>query len=586
MLNFKQQAAEASMQSFINCYLRETGSGVWEEAQYRVELSRQKIELILPVKYRSLTHRHIFHFPVYYKTQESGPLLELDVLTTGALLLKELSLEYGDHGGREEMMQRVLQSLELTELFLEARKEQKGEMVSRYIDSEQALLLGHLLHPTPKSRQGMEREEERDLYSPETGGRFQMHFFRAPSEQVEEASMEKESASAIVKNELQNAPETEELFKKNYCLLDDGYALLPVHPLQAEAMLRQEPIQQKLDQGELAYLGPAGRSFTATSSIRTLYHEQSPYMFKVSIPVKVTNSLRVNQKKELVRGVEVEQLMQSRIGKEAARFFPEFEIVRDPAYIALKGEEETGFETIIRQNPFQETMDDQVSLAAGLVHDAYGEGSMLGNLIRSLAQAENRSTAEVSRDWFRKYLSISLHPMLWLYMTHGIALEAHQQNSVVRFTGGYPQVFYYRDNQGYYFARSKEAHLKEYVPELNASSDTVCADDIADERFRYYFFINHLFGLINGFGASELIEEAELLRILREELEDAEKSFGRSALTESLLEHETIPSKGNLLTRFFDMDELVGSLAEQSVYIHISNPLTAKECLQHESPAI
>lgn len=585
-MNSKQKAAEASMQSFINCYLRETGSGTWREAECRVELSRQKIELILPVKYRSMTHRHIFHFPLYYKTPESSSLLELDVLTTGALLLKELSLEYGDKGGQEEMMQRVLQSFELTELFLEARKEDKGEIISRYIDSEQALLLGHLLHPTPKSRQGMERKEETELYSPETKGRFQLHYFRAPSTEVEEASMEKESAAAIVKNELQNAPETEELFKKHYCRLDDGYALLPVHPLQARAMLQQESIQRKIEHGKLAYLGPAGRRFTATSSIRTLYQEQSPYMFKVSIPVKVTNSLRVNQKKELARGVEVEKLMQSPVGKDTARFFPGFEIVRDPAYITLKGEEETGLETIIRRNPFQKTMDDQVSLAAGLVHDAYGKGSTLNRLIRSLAQAESRSTAEVSRDWFRRYLSISLHPMLWLYMTHGIALEAHQQNSVVRFTGGYPQVFYYRDNQGYYFARSKEAHLKEYVPELNASSDTVCADDIADERFRYYFFINHLFGLINGFGASGLIEEAELLRILREELEDAEKAFGRSALTESLLEHEKIPSKGNLLTRFFDMDELVGSLAEQSVYIHISNPLTAKECMQHESPAI
>ncbi|MFB8734025.1 hypothetical protein ACEQPO_08860 [Bacillus sp. SL00103] len=39
-----------------------------------------------------------------------------------------------------------------------------------------------------------------------------------------------------------------------------------------------------------------------------------------------------------------------------------------------------------------------------------------------------------------------------------------------------------------------------------------CADDVAVERRRYYFFFNHLFGLINGFGTEGPGERRRLAR--------------------------------------------------------------------------
>jgi siderophore synthetase component len=86
--------------------------------------------------------------------------------------------------------------------------------------------------------------------------------------------------------------------------------------------------------------------------------------------------------------------------------------------------------------------------------------------------------------------------------------------------------------------------------------------------------MNHLFGLINGFGASGLIDESELLMILKKLLtHHNEKTCRNSDLLRSLLEMEYLPCKANLLTRFHDMDELVGSLETQSVYTNIPNPL-------------
>ncbi|MNY62731.1 hypothetical protein D3C86_1996010 [compost metagenome] len=49
-----------------------------------------------------------------------------------------------------------------------------------------------------------------------------------------------------------------------------------------------------------------------------------------------------------------------------------------------------------------------------------------------------------------------------------------------------------------------------------------------------------------------------------------------SIFLESLLTEAKIPCKANLLTRLYDMDELVGSLENQSVYVLVDNPLVTE----------
>jgi len=298
-------------------------------------------------------------------------------------------------------------------------------------------------------------------------------------------------------------------------------------------------------------------------------------MFKFSVPVKITNSLRVNLKKELYRGVEVTRLMNSHMGINLQELYPAFRIIQDPAFLNIPlNKEISGFEVVIRENPFYKNVRN-ISLIAGLVQDhGFGGRTRLEAVIHEIAERENRITAEVSQDWFEKYLSITLDPMVWLYETYGVALEAHQQNSIVKLENGYPASFYYRDNQGYYFSESKAQLLAEIIPDVSRKSSTLCSDDVAIERFRYYFFMNHLFGLINGFGTAGLADEEVLLAILKKKLlNHDEKSGGESTLLKSLLEMKELPCKANLLTRFYDMDELVGSLETQSVYTKIPNPL-------------
>ncbi|MFC0189986.1 IucA/IucC family protein [Fictibacillus aquaticus] len=571
MTNMKQTAEKASMQSFLNCYLRETQNFIQDGSKLIVKLDNQDVTITADLKHWSLTGRHLFHFPISYKTgRQEKPL---DYVTMVSLISKELLLQQGREDSEDELMLRTILSKQNIQRYVEEREGDSDKLERSefsFIEAEQSLIFGHLLHPTPKSKQGMSREQE-TRYSPELKGSFQLHFFQAHRSIVDQDSAANVTAEEItLKLLLQDKLFTETIEA------DEDSVFIPAHPLQVPVLLENSFVQELISTGKLNYIGPYSELFSATSSMRSVYSANFPYMFKFSVPVKITNSLRVNLEKELHRGVEVSRLMQSRIGQQLDKFFPSFKIIKDPAFLNIPTDQETsGFEVVIRENPFFAGSEQNASLIAGLCQDhAYGGRSRIAAIIKELAEKEYRTPEEVSADWFAQYLTISLDPMLWLYETYGVALEAHQQNSVVQLENGYPKAFYYRDNQGYYYSESKADMLVEQLPDLNRKSVTICSDEVAVERFRYYFFMNHLFGLINGFGTAGLADEAVLMKILRNRLEHHNTiTGGKSALLTSLLETKDLPCKANLLTRFHDMDELVGSLETQSVYTNIPNPL-------------
>ncbi|MFD2682467.1 IucA/IucC family protein [Bacillus seohaeanensis] len=597
MKNPKEIAENATMQSFLNCYLRETGnytdgtqyedhpsiSGSFEKVIVS-KLILQHIELIIPVTYWSLTERHLFGFPIYYRVGGKEEIKPIDYVTLTSLIVKEFLLDKNVTEAEEELLLRVILSCRSIKNYIENRVEDKEALTDEefdYIEAEQSLLFGHLLHPTPKSKQGLTDKEDR-LYSPELKGEFQLHYFSAEKSLVLEDSSKSLSAASIIFEELKQDSTVDQHWLQE--IRSEGERILfPVHPIQVKTLVEKSKVQDLMVEGKLAYHGPLGKSFTATSSFRTVYSKESPFMYKFSVPVKITNSLRINQQKELARGVEVSRLLETEVGKELDKVFPHFKVIQDPAYLNLKlNEEVSGFEVVIRENPFYEN-SNQTSLIAALCQDqAYGGNNRIHSIIKGIAKREERRVDEVSLDWFNQYLSLSLDPILWLLQTYGIILEAHQQNSVIQLKNGYPETFYYRDNQGYYYSESKVEKLMKLLPDLNKQSDTVCTDEVAEERLCYYFFFNHLFGLINGFGVSGLIEEERLMTVVKERLKYHEKQLGDdSHLLRNLLYQPVLPCKANLLTRFYDMDELVGPMEAQSVYTMVNNPLAKEVEIYH-----
>jgi siderophore synthetase component len=546
-----------AVETLLNCWVRETGAirGLPKPGPLTLRLERLSMDLTAELVAWSPSGRHRWN-----RALLGG--VTLDPITLAALLAREA----GGAGDVADLVVRVADSVTRTSRFLETRAQRPVDPVRCFLDAEQALVLGHPLHPTPNSRTGF-TDEECARYSPEMRGMFPLHWFSVDREVVAEDSALDRPATALLAGLVDVDP-------------GQGRVLLPAHPWQARQLATQPHVEKLLGDGRLRDLGELGPPWYPTSSVRTLYRPDIVMMLKVSLALPITNSVRRNLRKELIRGVEIHRLLGTRLGHELRARFPDFDIVRDPAWATVEpaeGADESGFEVLLRDNPWQAGGDTDAACVAALCSDRPDREArawLLAEIVNGLACAEGRAADEVARDWWARYLDVAARPLIWLYAAHGIALEAHQQNSVVLLENGWPAGFRYRDNQGYYVANSAAERLSRLLPGFGAASDIVCEDALADERFGYYFGINHLFGMVGAFGAAELADETDLLAELKAFFEGVAAALPRvPGMLEALLDAPTLRCKANLLTRVEGLDELVGPVETQSVYVDIPNPL-------------
>jgi siderophore synthetase component len=562
-------ADAAATENLLRCWIREAGAEPPRDGVLHLPLPASGTALHAPVRHWSPTGHHRFG-----RAHLDGGA-PADAVTTAALLAREAA--GGRPGALEDgadLVARVADSVRRTAHFLRERRAGPAAApgTSPFLDAEQALLFGHPLHPTPKSRDGLP-DDEAPAASPELRGSFPLHWFA-----VGHAVLATDSAWTRGGRVVPAEALTAELAGPGLTL-PPGTAALPVHPWQARHLLRQPAVRALLDDGTLHDLGQVGGPWHPTSSVRTVHRPGAAAMLKLSLALRITNSRRENLHKELLRGVEVHRLLRGGLARRWQAAHPGFDIVRDPAWLAVAAPGPLpGFDVVIRHNPFG-PHDDAVCVA-GLTAPRPWPGepptaarSRLADTVGSLAARTRRSTAAVATEWFLRYLRRVVEPVLWLDGEAGIALEAHQQNTLVLLDAdGWPAGGRYRDNQGYYFRESRRAELEAALPGIGAASDTFVDDDTADERFAYYLGVNNVLGLIGAFGSQGLADERVLLAAFRRFLR-ARARDGRSTLPGHLLGTPALRCKANLLTRLHGMDELTGPVATQSVYVTIPNPL-------------
>ncbi|MEV6107210.1 IucA/IucC family protein [Streptomyces sp. NPDC051940] len=570
-------AEAATTESLLRCWVRENAVERPENDTLRVLLPASGAALRVPVRYWSPTGHHRFGRPVLHGAPKDAP--PLDSVTLAALLGREAAYAAGgeciDRDG-SELVGRVADSARRTAAFLARTPEETSPV--RFLTAEQSLVLGHPLHPTPKSREGLS-DAEAAAYSPELRGSFPLHWYA-----VNPAVLAADSYWTHGGRTVTAAALALELAGDGLPL-PAGHIPLPLHPWQARELQARPEVVRLMDAGLLRDLGPYGEPWHPTSSVRTVLRPGAPAMLKLSLGLRITNSRRENLRKELHRGVEVHRLLRSGLAKGWAAAFPGgvgFDIVRDPAWLAVDTEDGApvqGLDVVIRHQPFADT-DDVLCIAALTARRPtagnHGMRSRLEEVIGRLAEATGQSAAAVSAEWFLRYLEAVVRPVLWLDAEAGVALEAHQQNTLVVLDGdGWPVGGRYRDNQGYYFRESRREDLDRRLPGIGGASDTFVPDDVTDERFAYYLGINNVLGLIGAFGAAGLAPEPMLLAAFRRFLTDLTDGPARLAtpLPARLLEPRTLRCKANLLTRLHGLDELVGPVDTQSVYVTIPNPL-------------
>jgi len=554
-----------AVQALLRCWIREARVSVPARGgTLEILLHTTGARVVAPVRYWSATGWHRFGPTRFAGSAVAGASVDAGTPVDATLLAALLATEANAHGSPADLVEQVIDSTRRLDRYLRARAANPdGDPIAPFLVAEQALVAGHPLHPTPKSRPGLSEVDELGA-APELRGAAPLHWFA-----VDRALVRHGSATHT------SAPDQLAALAPHGVRAPAGTVLVPAHFRQAKALLARADVQDLIGDGRLCDLGPAGPPWAATSSVRTLYRADADRMLKLSLGVRITNSRREHLVPELVRGEEMYRLVDAGLGELLAAAHPRFRILGDPAWAAvpLPTEDPTGQVALavsLRDNPFGD--EERVVCVAGLAAerpDLADSRSGLAVLIEDLALATERPVAAVALEWLRRYVDEVIAPVAWLHGVHGLGLEAHQQNTLVTLDpAGWPIGGWYRDNQGYYLSPSRSGSLRALLPGLGKHSDATNPDDVIDERVAYYVGVNNLLGLIGAIGSAGLADEVQLLRAAVAALEAHRVGF-----VEELLSAPELPCKANLLTRVAGLDELVGPVETQSVYVRIPNPL-------------
>ncbi len=417
-----------------------------------------------------------------------------------------------------------------------------------YVASEQGLRFGHVFHVTSKASDGF---SEADLcaYAPELGASFQLHYFAVRSDLLDMQTIDHKAV-----------PIDPAAMHFAEALLRDGeYRLLPSHPWQAQYLLGLDNVGMLVRDGALISLGPLGEKVWPTSSVRTVWLPQQNLFFKLSLNIRITNFVRNNPDEHVARALDASialgLLPAARVRQEHFRILQEIgsETLKVP-----DKELRAACAVIYRQAMTQEEARD-VHLAAALL-----EESALGDIpLRALLQqaaGDRAPDADLLRRWWRRYLDVSLLPMLELFADYGISLEAHLQNSLIGFKDGWPNCGYVRDMEGTSISRQRFP----FLARLDAASPALYDEALAWHRFQYYVLVNHIGHVAACLARLGPCDEASLWRDAVQSLRGCKASA--LALVETLLQQATLPVKANMLSSFHQQGETPS-------WIAIPNPL-------------
>lgn len=547
-------AERAAQQRLLNAFLRETGNSAVPYGPLRVPLPASDAVLL-----GTLTHRSVFGHHGYgpeFRVQHEGPgspVIPLDHDGLVWLLLTELDARAGNGSGSArcaELSAQIENSVARTSRYLThgrppAPPPSDPAALTRH--AEQSLLLGHPFHPTPKSAEGFD-EDDLARYAPELGASFRLCFLAVAPELLLERRV---GPGPWV------PPEVADTARRALGPGRRDRALLPVHPWQAQYLLRRQPVEDLVAHGLLIPLGPLGAEVYPTSSVRTVCDPAFPTAWKLPLHVRITNFVRTNPMDHVRRAADASLLLGALRPGWAQRGF---DVLLETGYRTVNHPElADDLAVLYREHPFARRGEAPRVLAGLLEERPDAEPDLVREVRRAGRCPSGPIPAEHVAEWLCRYLRISLLPLLALFRADGVSLEAHVQNSLVCLDDGWPVRFLVRDMEGISVSRQRLAGMTEPLP---ADSPVLYPESEAWMRLKYYVLTNHIGHLVHVLARACGADEQQLWRVLREVL----CADVADCWTEDLLESPTLPAKANLTSRFTGR-------GERPLYVQVPNPI-------------
>ena len=544
-------ARRAGRQRLLNAFLREAGIDVRRSGPLRIALTATGCALIVDVRHRSAFGHHDYgDTPLLEQAGGRSAPLEHDAFVDA--LLTELAAAGGGDAGagagagagasgrKAELATQIANSVARTARYVRRGRPPapSGDAHALTRHAEQSLLFGHPFHPTPKSAEGFD-DGDLGRYAPELGAAFHLHYFAVAEHLVVERRV---APGAWLAGELEAAAPA-------------GYALLPAHPWQAGHLLTLPVFAALVAAGDIVHLGPRGPQVYATSSVRTVCAPAWQTAWKLALHVRITNFVRTNPVEHVRRATDASALVAGLAGR-----WPHdgFGVLLETGFRMLDpgvvGEElAADVAVLFREHPFAASGAAPRVLAGLLEEGADGELPELVGCVREAGDVT---------EWLRRFLDISLRPLLALFAHEGLSLEAHVQNSLLCTEGGWPVRLWVRDMEGASASRERLAR-NGMLDALPADSPVLYDDAEAWLRLRYHAITNQLGHVISVLGRHTDAGEERLWAVAREAVagwRDAEP------YATELLSAPALPAKANLSSRF-------AGRSERPLYVDVANPM-------------
>lgn len=564
-----------SFASFTNSLLREAGhiglNITLNESQVEFKKSASEV-LILPLARYSSLGRH--QYQLRGITLE-GNSIDADHALIWLTRLAALALGTSSEEKIQEFHSRVMASNQaLQEILTDCGEFIEGQYCERelnLIDSESILYQGHSFHPYPKNRGGL-GPSDFTRFSPEYTRPFKIHWALVAPEYFHEekaTSFQDEWTLTLIKKSV-----TSDFFKAHLSTpLSSGMKILPVHPWQRRQLEASSKVASLIAQGHVRFIeGDENASWRATSSVRSLYSELMPYMLKFSLTMRLTNSIRHLQEVEVVRGMQVHDVFHTDKGQEFLSANPQFEILYEGAFAALKDSEgKIIIESIVvcRDNPFDSETAKRTHVLASL-----NQPSPSG--LYYLQNAYGLEASGPAREWFALFMKVVLAPLINAQANYGIYLGAHQQNIVLTLDqNGLPQKCYFRDCQGTGYSELGHSLYSKECKSLVRENGNILSEQMGSMLFCYYLIINTTFNTIISLAHLSNTEESVFIDDLKLFLKSLAANNPKDPSTLNyLLSSEALWQKGNFGCCLRDINENT-IVDPMSIYNLIPNPLKA-----------
>ncbi len=518
-----------SAHCFLNSLFREWNDYTFDQTNHSFVIAlKNKGAIILPLAMFSEVGRHEYSDSFFYKKDGDSEIEEVNFLELAEILLEHLSAQYKTSPEQIGIfMERIGDSVNNIECALDLRLKELHNLYENgkmnFKEAEQALFVGHNFHPHPKNRDGFSREDFRE-FSPESAGEFLMHWFLVKPEilhhHISKNFTDKNWSKEMA---LTSFPGNALLEKK----LAEDYIPYPVHPWQKKVILKNPLIKEYLAGEQLIDLGTSENKmekWSPTSSLRSVYNERSPYMLKFSLSVRLTNSVRHLLPLEVVRGLQVMDVFSTKKGSEFLEKYPSFTILFEPAFMALLDKEQKILnETIVslRLNPFIEGRAEEKIVLATLTQDHPKSGlSLIGTYLNQLTSTSGKEIGRCGLEWFEKYLEVAVKPLMMAQANYGVLLGAHQQNMILDIKESLPKRAYFRDCQGTGYSKVGFELFAKDVDLMTVENGNILDDKMGNTLFSYYLMINSTFNVVSTLARDGKTSEKELLKILRQRLQE------------------------------------------------------------------